>query len=204
MPAPSTVITRFPPIDDTRAMAPWSDGWRVWRWRPVDRVIGVGLVVLVLLSLGRGPGDGASVAIVPALAAALATPVLWRADVAERRLPNALVLPTGALALGAVVVTAIVDGAWPLGVVISSGITAVFFLVLSIGGGMGMGDVKLAVVLATVLALVRVDAVIAAALVAFFSGGAAALIVHLRSRQRSIPFGPFLLVGFWTALVLAG
>lgn len=177
---------------------PWAIGWRVWAWPVPDLALGLSLVVLACLTVGPAP------AAVPAMAIALATPVLWRVDVVERRLPNSLVLPCGALALGAVVSTAVVEGAWPLGAIVSAGVTAAFFLVLSVGGGMGMGDVKLAVVLAVVLALVRVDAVVAAALVAFFSGGVAALVVHLRSRQRSIPFGPFLLVGFWTALVLSG
>jgi leader peptidase (prepilin peptidase)/N-methyltransferase len=199
MSASRTVVVRSSTPDlagDTAG--PWALGWRVWRWPVADVALGVGLTVVVLLALGPVP------ATVPASALALATPVLWRVDVAERRLPNALVLPCGAFALGAVLVTAVVDGAWPARTLISAGVTAAFFLVLNAGGGMGMGDVKLAVVLAVVLALVRVDAVVAAALVAFFSGGVAALIVHLRSRARSIPFGPFLLAGFWTALALAG
>jgi leader peptidase (prepilin peptidase)/N-methyltransferase len=63
-----------------------------------------------------------------------------------------------------------------------------------------MGDVKLAIVLAGVLALMRPDAVVLAAIIAFVSGGLVGLIVLLRVRARSIPFGPFLLLGFWVAV----
>lgn len=176
---------------------PWSFGWRVWRWERSDLIIGTALAVLLILVTGIGP------AVVPGVPLALATPVLWRVDVAERRLPNALVLPIGALTVASLVALGLADGAVRVAPLASMTATFVFFLILSIGGGMGMGDVKLAVVLAGVLALVRIDAVLAAAVVAFFSGGVAALVVHVRSRQRSIPFGPFLLIGFWAAIVLA-
>ncbi|PSL39976.1 leader peptidase (prepilin peptidase)/N-methyltransferase [Labedella gwakjiensis] len=175
---------------------PWWFGWRMWRWERSDLIIGTALAVLLILVTGIGP------AIVPGVPLALATPVLWRVDVTELRLPNALVLPIGALTLASLVALGLADGAVPVAPLASMTATFVFFLILSIGGGMGMGDVKLAVVLAGVLALVRIDAVLAAAIIAFVSGGVAALVVHVRSRQRSIPFGPFLLIGFWAAIVL--
>jgi len=177
---------------------PWSLGWRIWRWEPVDLFVGAALIALLVIAVGIGP------AIVPGVPLALATPVLWRVDVAERRLPNALVLPIGALTLASLVAVGLANNAMPLDAVATMAGTFLFFLILSIGGGMGMGDVKLAVVLAGVLALVRVDAVLAAAIIAFVSGGVAALVVHVRFRQRSIPFGPFLLIGYWAALVLTG
>lgn len=175
---------------------PWSFGWRMWLWEPVELLVGAALVALLVVVVGITP------AVVPGAPLALATPVLWRVDVTELRLPNALVLPIGTLTLASLVAVGLANGAVPLGAVATVAGTFLFFLILSIGGGMGMGDVKLAVVLAGVLALVRVDAVLAAAIIAFFSGGVAALVVHVRSRQRSIPFGPFLLIGFWTAIVL--
>jgi leader peptidase (prepilin peptidase)/N-methyltransferase len=161
-------------------------------------LIGTALALLAVVVIGAQP------ALVPAVALAFSTPLLWRIDVSERRLPNVLVLPCGALAFGAVVAVRVADGTWPLPAVGSALAAAIFFGVLSIGGGMGMGDVKLAIVLATVLGLVRADAVLVGALVAFVGGGVAGIVVHVRSRQSSIPFGPFLLGGFWCALVLSG
>lgn len=200
MPAPETLLETVPPPRSLppSSSAPWSLGWRVWRWEVADLVVGSVLAVLLVVAAGVVP------AIMPGVPLALATPVLWRVDVAERRLPNSLVLPIGCLALGGIVATAVADATWPAGTVAGIAATFVFFLVLNLAGGMGMGDVKLAVVLASVLALVRLDVIVAAALIAFFAGGVAALVVHLRSRGRSIPFGPFLLVGFWVALILAG
>ncbi|RUQ99198.1 prepilin peptidase [Labedella endophytica] len=196
MPAPET-DRRLASAHSTSQSHPWSLGWRVWLWERTDLAVGAALAVLLVVAVGIGP------ATVSGLALAVATPVLWRVDVAERRLPNALVLPIGCLALGGLVALGVGEGAWPVAPIATVVVAALFFGILSVGGGMGMGDVKLAIAVATVLALVRVDAVIVAALVAFGAGGVAALVVHVRSRQRSIPFGPFLLVGFWTALVLS-
>jgi leader peptidase (prepilin peptidase)/N-methyltransferase len=196
MPAPET-DRRLASAHSTSQSHPWSLGWRVWLWQRTDLAVGAALAVLLVVAVGIGP------ATVSGLALAVATPVLWRVDVAERRLPNALVLPIGCLALGGLIALGVGEGAWPVAPIATVVVAALFFGILSIGGGMGMGDAKLAIAVATVLALVRVDAVIVAALVAFGAGGVAALVVHVRSRQRSIPFGPFLLVGFWTALVLS-
>lgn len=174
-------------------------GWRAWfAWRrdPGDAVVGGVLAVLAIVALGP------VAALVPALGVAVATPVLWRVDVTHRRLPNVLVYPCALLTLGALTSTLIGGGQGVAAVLATSAVTGLFFVVLSVGGGMGMGDVKLAVVLATVLALVRVDAAALAAIVAFCSGGVGGLVVLLTARARSIPFGPFLLVGFWMAVVL--
>ncbi|RWZ64663.1 prepilin peptidase [Labedella populi] len=175
-------------------------GWRAWvNWRrdPEDTIVGTLLALLAAVALGPVP------ALVPTLGIAVVTPVLWRADIIHRRLPNILVAPCALLAL-CVVALAVADGGEGLvAVLVTSVLAGVFFALLSAGGGMGMGDVKLAVVLATVLALVRVDAAALAAIVAFGSGGVGGLVVLLRTRARSIPFGPFLLVGFWVAVVLA-
>jgi leader peptidase (prepilin peptidase)/N-methyltransferase len=173
--------------------------WRAgvgWRRDPADAIVGATLAALAILAIGPVP------ALVPTIAVAVVTPVLWRVDVTRRRLPNVLVYPCALLALAALGSSALAgrDGV-PLALV-TSVLTALFFGVLSAGGGMGMGDLKLAVVLTTVLALERVDAAVLAVVVAFITGGVAGFVVLLMRRNRSIPFGPFLLVGFWVAVVL--
>jgi leader peptidase (prepilin peptidase)/N-methyltransferase len=171
--------------------------WReVSRWRrdPADAFIGAALAILAVVAFGSVP------ALVPALAVAVVTPVLWRVDVTERRLPNVLVYPCGVLTAGALTTSVLVHAEAATAALLIVGCTGLVFAVLSIGGGMGMGDAKLAVVLSGVLALARPDAGVLAAIVAFVSGGVVGLVVLLRVRARSIPFGPFLLVGFWVAV----
>jgi leader peptidase (prepilin peptidase)/N-methyltransferase len=171
--------------------------WQFSRWRrdPADALVGAVLAILAVVAFGSVP------ALVPALAIAVVTPVLWRVDVTVRRLPNVLVYPCGALTAGALTTSILINAEAAMAALLTVGCTALVFAVLSIGGGMGMGDAKVAVVLAGVLALARPDAVVLAAIVAFVSGGIVGLVVLLRVRARSIPFGPFLLVGFWVAVV---
>ncbi|RWZ49640.1 prepilin peptidase [Labedella phragmitis] len=193
---PSSAPRDDAPFDER--VAPFSPWWREFsRWRryPADALVGMVFAILAGVAFGPVP------ALVPALALAVVTPVLWRVDVVARRLPNGLVYPCGALTAGAVIASGVVDADAATAALATVGCAALVFVVLSIGGGMGMGDVKLAVVLAGVLALVRPDAVVLAAVIAFLSGGVVGLIVLLRVRARSIPFGPFLLVGFWVAVV---
>ena len=182
--------------------------------------LAAGLGVALLGARDAGP------AAVGTLYVAAVTAALVQYDLRQRRLPDALVLPGAAfVALGAlwsalsgssgvaVVVTAALCG---LGVLLA-------FLVLASGGGLGMGDVKLAALLAAALgALVAgrgppegegvvssavdvaaVGAVVAWVLASLLLGGIAAGLV-LRSRAGTpggtspeLPFGPVLLVTFW-------
>jgi leader peptidase (prepilin peptidase)/N-methyltransferase len=180
-------------------LSPLSRWWRQFsRWRrdPADALVGAALAILAAVAFGSVP------ALVPALAIAVVTPVLWRVDVMERRLPNVLVYPCGALAAGALMTSILIHAEAAMAALVTVGCTALAFAVLSVGGGMGMGDVKLAIVLAGALALARPDAVVLAAVVAFVSGGVVGLIVLLRVQAPSVPFGPFLLMGFWVAVAV--
>jgi leader peptidase (prepilin peptidase)/N-methyltransferase len=81
------------------------------------------------------------------------------------------------------------------------GYAGVLFL-FALGGGMGMGDVKLA----AVLGLASPTSVIAFAspLLAFLLGGVVALVVLVvRGKGTRIPFGPFLLAGYAGALLVS-
>lgn len=190
IPAPSTVL-------DTGAGGSHpSRAGAGWRRDPADAIVGAFLAVLAILALGPVP------ALVPAIGLAVVTPVLWRVDVTHRRLPNVLVYPCALLTLAALCSSVLTGRDGVAAALMTALLTALFFAVLSVGGGMGMGDVKLAVVLTTVLALERVDAAVLAVVVAFIAGGIGGLVVLLMRRTRSIPFGPFLLIGFWVAVVL--
>ncbi|HEY5224685.1 MAG TPA: prepilin peptidase [Microbacteriaceae bacterium] len=134
---------------------------------------------------------------------ALVTPELCRIDITERRLPNALIVPGylmtatgllfGWLRTGSAPITAAAAGAAVFG----------FLLLLSAGGGMGMGDVKLGGLLGLNLGVLGVTAAIAGPTVAFVIGGfAGAVALILPGSGTRIPFGPYLLIGFWAATAL--
>jgi len=72
-------------------------------------------------------------------------------------------------------------------------------------GGMGMGDAKLAGVLALALAALRPVAVLWMLLASFAAGalvGIGLVLAHRRAMRSRLPFGPFLAIGGGVALIL--
>jgi leader peptidase (prepilin peptidase)/N-methyltransferase len=125
--------------------------------------------------------------------------VLSAIDFERRILPNKIVLPSAAIVF--VAQLAIAPGQWPEWVLAPLG--ASFFLfaaVLAYPSGMGMGDVKLCLLLGAMLGkvvvvglMVGMLAALVPALYLFARHGAAA-------RKMAIPFGPFLAFGALVAL----
>jgi leader peptidase (prepilin peptidase)/N-methyltransferase len=157
--------------------------------------------MLVFIALVR---EGMPPALPALIYLAAVTPALWSTDVAERRLPNRLVLPGYAPALAGVLAAWLGAGTAP-GAALACGAGYLgFLLALSLAGGMGMGDVKLAGVLGLSAGLVEPWAAIAAVVGTFLLGGVGALVGVVRGgRGTGIPFGPYLLAGFWGAVLLA-
>lgn len=130
-------------------------------------------------------------------------------DIREHRLPNRLVVPGLAVTLLAVLGELVVQGnSVP---VLCATVAFGGFFVLSLWGGLGMGDVKLAPVLGGASGFLGGEVALAALVLAFVLGGMAALamiivrrIRRIRRGQRSpnIPFGPFMLVGFWVPMTI--
>jgi leader peptidase (prepilin peptidase) / N-methyltransferase len=166
------------------------------RVRVVEVLVSVGLAGVAVIALGPSP------ALVPGLALAAVAPPLARIDLAEHRLPNRLVVPAllaGVVGLG---LSWLVSGVPPLIPLLAGAIYAGVLFVLALFGGMGMGDVKLAAALG--LAAPTVAIALASPLLAFLFGGVAAVIVLIRRGRRArIAFGPFLLAGYFGALVFA-
>lgn len=161
--------------------------------RPVMAVATIGLAMLALVHFG--PGAQALGAVFILCVVALVTVV----DLEERRIPNRIVLPATAVALGAQI--ALEPRQAPRLVLIALAAGLFFYLpLLLFRGGMGMGDVKLAVFLGAALG----EAVVAAIAVAVFAAFFAALAVLLRNgaaaRKSAIPFGPFLGLGAVVAI----
>ncbi len=137
-------------------------------------------------------------AMIPALAVAAAAPALTRIDLAEHRLPNRLVAPALLAGVAGLGVSRLVPGGPVVPLVASAGYAGAL-LVLALFGGMGMGDVKLAAALG--LASPTVAVAVLSPLLAFLFGGIAAVIALIRrGRAARIPFGPFLLAGYFGAL----
>ena len=170
----------------------------------IDLVAGLALTGLVAALDLSSPGA------VAASSLAAVTGALVRVDVAERRLPNVLVL-VAVVGAAAGVVDAVVSGdgvpaAWAclLGLVVLAACVP-----LVRGGGLGAGDAKLASVGAVAAALVS-PTVPPAWLVAVAVLGGVHGTVAVAARRRTgtlgravIPFGPVMLVGWWLAVVTA-
>ena len=161
--------------------------------------------VMELVGAAVGAAAGARVGWHPALAPALALcgllVVITFIDIGHRIIPNVLVLPGTALALA---LWAIVDlHAVPVHVA-GAAIGFVAFLVLALvsPGGMGLGDVKLALMLGAFLGLGVVVATLASFLLSLVP---VLLIVLVRGwrvgRKVTLPFGPFLAAGGLVALL---
>jgi leader peptidase (prepilin peptidase)/N-methyltransferase len=189
-------------IDETGAVVR-QGGWvRAVDWRTV---------VVVLLggaSLGALPArftDPASLAIFGAFFAALT--LLLATDLDQRLLPDVITLPAIPIAL-----VIAVAGANPLvppealpGAILAAIAIPAFLYVVAIpfgAGAIGMGDLKLLVSVGLLTGLARaVTGVVVGALVAGVV--LAILLVARRITLRTyVPFGPFLIIGaYWAVLV---
>jgi leader peptidase (prepilin peptidase)/N-methyltransferase len=127
--------------------------------------------------------------------------VLSAIDIAERRLPNRIVLPSAAAVLVAQT-TLSPDRAleWALAAVGASLVLLVPLIVHP--AAIGMGDVKLALLLGAALG----SAVVSAFVIAFVAAAVYAVVLLARhgaaARRRTMPLGPFLAFGGVAALLL--
>jgi leader peptidase (prepilin peptidase) / N-methyltransferase len=123
--------------------------------------------------------------------------VVTRTDLEHRLIPNRIVIPGAVVVLAARTIDDPGVG-WALGA-LGAGLV-LFVLALVYPGGLGMGDVKLAVLLGAGLGL----AVIVALLAGFAAAFVPALTLLIRhgpaARKRTIPLGPFLALGGVVAL----
>lgn len=150
--------------------------------------------------------------ILPALLVfAAAATVLTLVDLAEKRLPNAVVFPTfGVVALLLVPATWMAGTWWPLlwAAAGAAGMFAVYFVLTLVSpSSMGMGDVKLALVIGLLLGWFGLNAWLVGLLAAFIVGGVIAIIALALRRvtmRGSIPFGPSMLAGALIAVLFVG
>ena len=108
-------------------------------------------------------------------------------------IPNKIVLPATVVGLAGSI--ALNPGRWWVYLVAAVG-ASLFLLILALiwPGGMGGGDIKLALFMGGILGIM----VIVAMFLAFFFGAAVGLVLivsRLKSRKDHIPFGPYLALG---------
>lgn len=159
----------------------------------------ISLAVAAVVLAGAGPQS------LPLVYLAAITPALCESDLRHHRLPNRLQLPAYAVAAVALGIQAVQSSQFPLVAVLSGAVYLAFMLALNLAGGMGMGDVKLAGALGLSAGMLGLDAAIASPLMAFLAGGVASVVALVAGRGRKgirIPFGPFMLAGFWVAVLL--
>ena len=150
--------------------------------------------------------------ILPALLAfAAASSVLTLVDLAEKRLPNAVIFPTLAAVAVLLVPATWASGEWIALVwaaIGSAAMFAVYFVLALISpSSMGMGDVKLALVIGLLLGWFGLNTWLIGLLAAFIVGGVIALVALALRRvtlRGSIPFGPSMLAGALIALLVVG
>lgn len=157
------------------------------------------LLAFALTAIGPRP------ALVGAVWLAVVTPRLVAVDLAEHRLPDAVVLPGYPVVLGAVVAEAWWSGRTVTGALLAGAACGLVFLVLHVAGGMGFGDVKLAPLLAGIAEAALPGGALIWLVVAFLAGGLASVgVLVRRGTGARLPFGPPMLLAAWTVLVLAG
>ncbi|ARP70728.1 prepilin peptidase [Streptomyces pluripotens] len=135
--------------------------------------------------------------------------VLAVVDFRVQRLPDPLTLPLAAAALVLLGLVALLPehaGHWLTGLYGALALgTGYFALFLINPGGMGFGDVKLAVGMGAVLGWYGWPTVLLGTFAGFLFGalyGGVLVVVRRAGRKTAIPFGPFLMAGAYTGLLL--
>jgi leader peptidase (prepilin peptidase)/N-methyltransferase len=168
------------------------------RLRPLRSPVALTAAACAALAFARYP-LGAGAAIAAFLAAVLV--ILAAIDIRSGRIPNRIVLPATAIVLVADLVF------WPghvgefvLAALVTSGVLLIPNLISS--SWMGMGDVKLGLLLGVALGwgaigalMIAFIAVLPVALVIMARGGASA-------RKATLPFGPFMAFGALAVLIV--
>ncbi|MBU2663532.1 prepilin peptidase [Actinoplanes bogorensis] len=149
-----------------------------------------GALVAALLAAALGPSP-----VLPFfLLAAVAGLLLALVDRRCLRLPDPIVATFAALTIVPLATTQ----PHRIGPALGAGglvLTAYLIVALLPGRGLGLGDVKLAAVLATALGFAGWPAVFVGLVVPHLINGPIGLVLLLTRRARPLPFGPALLVG---------
>ena len=130
-------------------------------------------------------------------------------DLRVRRLPDPLTLPLAAAALVLLGLVSLVPehaGDWTNAVLGALALGAGYWVLWRVNpGGMGFGDVKLALGAGAVLGWYGWDTVLLGTFAGFLLGalyGGVLVLVGKAGRKTAIPFGPFLIAGAYAGLLV--
>jgi len=202
--SPMALAAMPAPVEDDGT--PAADYLKLARWRPLRLVAGLVAAVLAGSLVWTVPWP----LLTSALAIAAAAPLLAYVDLRAHLLPDPVTLVASAVAIVALAVGCQATGhgrALLVALGIGLATSAVFLVLALIGGGLGFGDVKLVFALSATAAALSVAGAILLLVLAIALGGLTALVLVLtrrRSRKAHLPFGPFLLAGWWLALLWEG
>ena len=162
-----------------------------------EALAAAGLLVVALLATGPRP------ALLGAVWLAAVTPRLVAIDLAEHRLPDAVVLPGHPVVLAAVLLDAWQEATPPAAAVLAGLGCGLAFLLLHVVGGLGLGDVKLAPLLGAMTGMLLPGGAVLWLVLAFLLGGAAAVVVLVRRGTGArMAFGPSMLLAAWLVLAV--
>ncbi len=135
--------------------------------------------------------------------------LLGAIDLACTRLPDVLVMPTfvvSAATLGIIAIAGHDPGPFVRALLAAAAVGGAYFLLAVItGGGFGLGDAKLGLVLGLLLGWFGWPFVLAGVLAAHLMHGLVAVAALLARRAGAgtlIPMGPALLAGAWCAIAV--
>ena len=151
-------------------------------------VVAFGLAAAVLVHFGLGARG--------AIEAFVAGVLVWLSaiDIERHLLPNLIVLPAAALVLVAQIAAFPGDTVeWVVSAFGAAG--ALLVLALVYPAGLGMGDVKLALLLGAALGRLVVPALLVGLIASALIGLALIARHGLKARKQTIPLGPFLAFG---------
>jgi leader peptidase (prepilin peptidase)/N-methyltransferase len=174
-----------------------------WRLRAVVALATAGAFVIVTTAIGLHP---ALLGYLVFVAAAIIVSVV---DLAEKRIPNLVVLPASGGVFALLAASALLDGDWSpvLSAVIGAAALFGLYFVLALISprGMGMGDVKLALLVGAVTGYLGLSSWLIGMLAGFVIGAVISLIglfIGRVTRSTLIPFGPSMIAGALLAIAL--
>lgn len=180
-----------------------------WRYPLVELLTGVVFLLLSLKVVSEASSYGELLALLPLLYLGAIGVALAMIDLDTHKLPNKIVLPSYPIVLALVLAT-VAGAGWDWGValrVLLGGVVLyAFYFVLCVVGGMGFGDVKLAGLLGMSLGFYGWEYVIIGGFLPFVLGGlfsAILLLAKRAGRKSGIPFGPWMIVGWFVTLFVA-
>jgi leader peptidase (prepilin peptidase) / N-methyltransferase len=184
---------------------------RVPRRPWVEAVTALAFAAVTALTLAAGNASPATLlALCAFLWFAAVGVALVVIDLETHRLPDAIVLPSYAVAIILFALASALDASWEALLRAALGGAALFgfYLVLRIlqPRGMGMGDVKLAGLVGIHLAWIGWSTLLVGAFAAFVLGGlfGVGLLITRRAKPATaIPFGPWMIAGAWVGIASA-